>query len=357
MLKVIIVDDEILSIDLLARFLGEFEQIQVTATFTRAHEALEFVRKDAPDVVFLDIEMPDIDGIHLGELLRSGGMLSDIVYVTAYDHYAIQAFEVQATDYLMKPIEQARLAKTIQTIMYRRNTSTLPAETQKKEVAAAASPSGKLAATLIGTFVLYDADGQPIRWRTKKVKELCAYLLHQDQAVHRYQVIDDLWPNTSLDKAVSLLYTTVYQLRRTFHYHSSTQAIAYVDERYSLMIDVSTDIQQVQNILRQDQFDDRQMLDLLEWTSKEYLGQEDYPWSLPQQAQFKAECIKCLEKYALAAERLHEANDTWLLCMNRLLQLAPYNETYCKMLIDYHQRQGDHRKARDIQLAYQEWHE
>lgn len=346
MLRVIIVDDEILAIELLARFLSEIGNINVIATFTRASDALAFLQNDVPDIIFLDIEMPDMNGILMGENLRSRGMFSDIVYVTAYDHYAVKAFEVHATDYIMKPIEKERLSKTIRTIVERKGHARIPAV--KEEV----TPDKGLTATLMGAFVLYSTEGQPIKWRTKKVKELCAYLLHQNRSVHRYQVIDDLWPDTPVEKAVSLLYTTVYQLRKMFLDQSYAHAIAYVDERFSLSIEVATDIQQVKDILQENRREEKSVRNLLELTINEYLDQEDYPWCINQQSLLKAECIQYFEKWALSEANLHLSPETRLLCLNRLLHIDPYNEQYYTQLIQHYLRMGENQKAQDIYRNY-----
>lgn len=113
MFKTLVIDDERLAREELIEQLHQYPDIEVIAQAANAIEGLKLIQKLKPDVVFLDIQMPQITGI---ELLA---MLDDehspyIIFVTAYDQYAIQAFEDHAFDYLLKPINEERLKKTIQ---------------------------------------------------------------------------------------------------------------------------------------------------------------------------------------------------------------------------------------------------
>jgi two-component system LytT family response regulator len=103
--KAIIVDDEQLGRDIIKEFLGDHPQVEVVAECRDAHEAFEAIAKHHPDLLFLDIQMPEINGFELLEMLDEH---PKIIFSTAYDQYAIKAFEVNAVDYLLKPYDEDR---------------------------------------------------------------------------------------------------------------------------------------------------------------------------------------------------------------------------------------------------------
>lgn len=120
MLNAFIVDDEILAINLLEALLRESKLVHITGKFLNPLEALENIPVLQPDILFLDIDMAEMTGIELARTLEQTIHPIDIVFVTAYEHYALEAFNVQATDYILKPIDKTRLLKTIDRIQQRR---------------------------------------------------------------------------------------------------------------------------------------------------------------------------------------------------------------------------------------------
>jgi len=111
-LRVAIVDDERLARDKLRRFLSEAEGFRVIGEAGSGGQAVDLVRRERPDVVFLDVQMPGMDGFAVIEELPDR-ILPAVVFVTAHDEYAIRAFEVEAIDYLLKPFDRARLRQAL----------------------------------------------------------------------------------------------------------------------------------------------------------------------------------------------------------------------------------------------------
>jgi len=112
-MKAIIVDDERLARNELRRLLAEFTEVEIVDEAANVDEGVEKIRQHDPDVVFLDIQMPGKTGFDLLEELDRSPR---VIFTTAYDEYAIKAFEFNALDYLLKPIEPARLAEAIKKI-------------------------------------------------------------------------------------------------------------------------------------------------------------------------------------------------------------------------------------------------
>lgn len=118
-LNVLIVDDEPSARDNLRHLLEEHEGITVIGECANAIEAISVIHRLQPDVVFLDIQMPRISGLEMVGMLDPNRM-PYIVFLTAYDEYAVQAFEEHAFDYLLKPAEPQRLNKTLQRLQQSR---------------------------------------------------------------------------------------------------------------------------------------------------------------------------------------------------------------------------------------------
>src|SRR5258706_13323444 len=105
-LRAVLVDDEQLARDELGYLLGQVGGVEVIGQAGNGVEALTTIERLQPDVVFLDVQMPGLTGFEVARRLLGGRGGSEIVFVTAYDQHAIEAFEVNAVDYLLKPLDQ-----------------------------------------------------------------------------------------------------------------------------------------------------------------------------------------------------------------------------------------------------------
>ena len=114
-ISTVIVDDEQLALDELAYLLKEFPEIELTATARNGLEAVKLIEELEPDLVFLDVQMPGLDGMSVIQKLRTRDIpLPHFVLATAYDQYALEAFRLEALDYILKPIEKDRLLVTVE---------------------------------------------------------------------------------------------------------------------------------------------------------------------------------------------------------------------------------------------------
>ncbi len=113
-MKTIIVDDERLARNELKRLLEDFPRINIVGEAANADEAIELINELNPDLLFLDIQMPGKNGFELLETIED--RVPEVIFTTAYDEYALKAFEYNALDYIMKPIDSVRLAEAIQKV-------------------------------------------------------------------------------------------------------------------------------------------------------------------------------------------------------------------------------------------------
>jgi len=106
-IRVLLVDDEPLAREMLREMLQNDPQVEIVGESCNGREALEAIRSESPDLIFLDVQMPEVGGFEVLNSLDKD-KLPYVIFVTAYDQYAVRAFEVQALDYLLKPFDQER---------------------------------------------------------------------------------------------------------------------------------------------------------------------------------------------------------------------------------------------------------
>ena len=111
-LRVVIADDERPARSFLAALLRSFEDVVIVAEAESGREAVAVIERERPDLALLDLQMPELDGIGVVRMLKKSD-LPLVAFVTAYDEYAVRAFEVNAVDYLLKPVEKARLREAL----------------------------------------------------------------------------------------------------------------------------------------------------------------------------------------------------------------------------------------------------
>ncbi len=211
MLRAITVDDELPNHILLKRFLEEEKQVKVVEQFTNPLDVLEKSEQLQPDVAFIDIEMPEINGLELAERLQVICPSIQIVFVTAFSHYAVEAFHVNAIDYLLKPIEKTEIDRVLNKLQNNKE--------QQKIVESVLEEATIETCRIhtLGCFDVYGAQSKlPIQWMTSKVEELFAYLLlNIGKSVGKEELCDVLWPDTEHENGMMNLYSTVYRLRKT----------------------------------------------------------------------------------------------------------------------------------------------
>ena len=115
MIRAVIVDDEPLARDLLEAILSDIEGVELVATCANGHAAIEAVINHAPDVLFLDIEMPGLNGFDVIKALQSD-ILPKVIFTTAFSEYAIEAFKVNAINYILKPITENAVNESLERI-------------------------------------------------------------------------------------------------------------------------------------------------------------------------------------------------------------------------------------------------
>ncbi|MFT8391425.1 MAG: response regulator [Sporolactobacillus sp.] len=312
-MRALVVDDEELACRQLRRMLQETGAFRDVMTYQDAAKALETAKREPFDAAFLDIEMPEINGIDLAEELQTIVPALHIIFTTAYNEYAVKAFEVNAVDYLLKPIMRKRLEKAVDRLLK------YWAERQSADH----PNSGRFGIECFGSLKFYQfinghKDYCSVKWRTNKARAVYAYLLsHHDRAVSKDVLIEQFWPDFALDKAQTQLYTTIYQIRKMmerlpFNHHIVKSDLGYVLS----IVQTSIDCEKWEADLRRlpDLNDDTYAahINLLNAYKSHYLAAYDYPWAELERirlAQLWLVHAYAIIDYLIAASRYMDAID------------------------------------------------
>jgi len=180
----ICVDDEPLITDYVASLCRELPQIDEVRGFLLAQEALDWLKENPADLVLLDINLPDMNGLALAAEIKRCRPDTAIIFLTGYSEYAVKAFELHVSGYLLKPVNREKLAAEVAYALSER----------------APAPQPKLLVQTFGSFDIF-VGGKPVSFRMAKCKELLAYLVDkQGGGVTRAELASILWEDRLYDR-------------------------------------------------------------------------------------------------------------------------------------------------------------
>lgn len=285
-MRVILVDDERLALDYLERQLMKLADIEIVGKYSDPIVGRKEILQARVDVLFLDISLPEINGIELAEQILETKPDINVVFVTAYNEYAVKAFELNALDYIVKPIRIERLTKTVDRVRERLEI--------KQEYTTAANQGIKMNLFRQVSVEIGSGSSTILQWRTTKAQELFLYLLqYRDQLVRKTTLIDLLWPEYESDKVYSQLYTSVYHIRKTLKPYGDHFQIMNTTEGYILNIhQVCLDIENWETKLNDlppisNETVDEYVESIKLYTG-DYLQEYDYWWAESERQRLKA---------------------------------------------------------------------
>ncbi len=198
-LSALVVDDEQLARDELCYLLRECPDIELAATGANGLEAVELIREHEPDLVLLDVQMPGLDGLGVvRHLLESGAKVPHVIFITAHDQYAVQAFEVNAVDYLLKPLDKSRLRVSLDRV-HRLLESGAPASAKMERLVAQLPPrAGRTKLLVKSANRLFLVDSEDLIYATIE-DGVITVVATMVEGQSTYRTIEDLQSN--LDSA------------------------------------------------------------------------------------------------------------------------------------------------------------
>jgi len=373
MWRAILIDDEEIALDVLEIQLNELGGVAIVGKFQLVAEALRQCEALRPDLIFLDIEMPGMNGLEAADKLLAILPDAEIIYVTAHHQYAVDAFATEAVGYLLKPVAKDKLHKalarleSLHTKMRRRtgggrleaNGGTGMQEgireggQQRSGVPAGTANPGAdkpaLSLKVLGSMELYAPDGRLLTWRTRKTKELFAFLWHhRGQPVYKYAILEHLWPDDPAERGQKLLHTSLYYLRSLFKSEGYGEIVRYGDERY--WIDsavVRSDLEELLKGLTSGfRGEDGQKAAAL--YGGDYLETDHYDWAdayrIELRSSFTTGLLACLDE---------AGDESRIALLRKLIQLEPGRADVYDWLAETCERSGDRAGARQA-LAMKE---
>ena len=166
-MHVVCVDDEPNALEAIERELRKIAEVADIKTFLSPAQALEYITRQETDVAILDIDMPTMGGLSLAKKIREQSPRTNIIFLTGYSHYAVDAFRLHVSGYLLKPALQEDIEKEFS---YLKKTAAVPAHTHRR-----------VRVQCIGNFEVF-VDGAPLKFERSKTKELFAYLVDRKGA-------------------------------------------------------------------------------------------------------------------------------------------------------------------------------
>ncbi len=278
MIKAFIIEDEEYTLLEITEILQDTGSIRVCGAYQSPIEALEKYENQRPQVIFVDIEMPDMDGLTLAELLMNKNPLLKVVFITAYNHYAVQAFDINALDYILKPIDPERCEIMIKRLV--------------KAIELESTTHSSLEVKCFGDFEV-NVYNIPVKWERSKAEELFAYFLaNYNKKIHKEVIIENLWSDYKLSKALRILQTTVHKVRSVLAPYNEQLYIKFQDNSYILIIkDFMFDYKILMNLLaREDAVSFANIpniMDTYESIKKGLFSDKGYLWSYEFEVKLK----------------------------------------------------------------------
>lgn len=343
-MNVMIVDDERLALDYLELQLSKFKEIHIIDTFENPQDFLQHLNEEKIDVVFLDVLMPELSGIEVAKEVMRRSPHTQIVFTSAYESYAIQAFELNVVDYLLKPIQHHRLLESIERCKQRLTNLNPTTSTHPKLMVCAFHSL---------SFKKLNHSNEPlhVKWRTAKVRGVFSFLLHSHgKYISKDSLVDLFWPTVSLEKAFSQLYSAIYQIRKSLTEYQIPITITNIDNGYILELnhiiyDVHVFEQHMHKLpeLAEDTLNTH--LELIELYSGDFFYKEDYTWAESSRERLRMMFIKLIRKVCDFYEDKGKFKDAIALYLH-LQSLCPYYENSYLKLVKLYKEIGNFNDAK-----------
>jgi two-component SAPR family response regulator len=340
-LRTILVDDEELSIKRLKKILTEYSEVQICNVFSNSLEAYEYIKENKIDVAFLDISMPDIDGMTFLNMLHDIDNNIDIVFVTGYDEHAVKAFELNALDYLMKPVTSERLQNTLDKI--------------KKKRPQVQENSGIKVSFFNGFKVcIAGGEGREIKLRSPKTEELFAFIVYKG-TTNREEIVDTLWEGFDFDKALKNINSNMYYIRKALSFYGLEDCIKTGKKEISIKTGrITCDLFEFERLIKESKIagikDSSFYEKTIELYSGGFLNGKGYEWAVEKARNLEKDYIELLEEAARFYME-YEQPQRALVKLYKILETDSLREDVHNQIILLYMELGRENEARQQYLA------
>ncbi len=230
-MKAVLVEDEESVLLVIKKMLSGIPDIEVVGMFQKAVDAYGFLYEHETDIVFIDINLAGESGMELARKMQSAGLNMEIVFLTAFREYTLEAFEVSAFDYIIKPVSQQRLESTVSKIRRKRMN-------KYRDANAMPRTNNKAAIYCLGGLDVRSDKDKAVKWISSKSIELFSYLLlNKGRLTSRRVILDEVFYGMTKKNAEAYLNTSIYQMRKSLEQHSLKFMIISGMESYGLELE------------------------------------------------------------------------------------------------------------------------
>ncbi|MGO4269166.1 response regulator [Paenibacillus sp. TAF58] len=320
-MKVIIIDDEKAMHLIMKRMLAKVTDLELVGSFMETAAAYSYVMNHEVDLIFVDISMPRENGLEFAQRVRDSGRETKIVFITSHKEYALFAFDVYAFDYIVKPVVQERLHKTIHRAF---------AEKQSQQsLEAKQDPTfNEVKFYCLGGIDIQSTEGVRVKWKSSKSAELFGYLLlHKGRLVSRARLIEDMFGDMPQKNAEIYLNTTVYQLRKVLETYGLKENLHSDNNHYALSLnDVRVDILSFEEGYRKmpvvDESNIEQAIELEQLYRGDLFGDRAFSWAWNEVERLSLMYTSFTQRLCIALLNRGETNAA----IRLLMKLITHNE-------------------------------
>ncbi|RED58586.1 response regulator [Cohnella lupini] len=340
-MKIVLIDDDPVMHLIMRKMLVKLPEVQVAGAFADTQSATEFLANNADiELAFVDISMPGESGMSFAAKMEEANSKVQIVFVTSHKEYALKAYDLSVMDYLVKPVSQERLERTVNRALAGRESARA-----SRLGDSVARKKGEIIITALGDFSVQNESGR-VKWISSKSAELFAYLLlNRGKRIARSRLVADIFGGMTSDSAEKYLNTTVYQLRKSLEPLGLREAVRSENDGYALeLINVVIDYEEFEQRAgkpeRMESSDADDFLQSERLYTGDLFGNKAYVWAIHETerlAELYANFVKQLSEALLSLRNTSAA-------MKLLLKLHarnPLDESVVRLLMRVHGQDGN----------------
>jgi two-component SAPR family response regulator len=351
-MKVILVDDEPTMHLILRKMLDKLPGVEVVGAFTDTQSAASCLSENPDiDLAFVDISMKDENGMAFVARLEGVGFITQIVFVTSHKDFALEAYELSALDYLVKPVSQERLQRTVNRAMA--NQRDLRSTLQQ---ATAFPESGIITITALGDVTASNEAGR-VKWISRKCTELFAYLLlNHGKRIPRSRLLGEIFGGMDQVNAENYLNTTVYQLRKSLEPQGMREAVRSENDGYALelnnpVIDYVEFAKQADKLQFIDAGNIESAIQIERLYTGDLFGDKAYVWAIQETERYAQLYTAFSKKLAAGLISLQDSAAASKLLF-KLNERNPLDESVVRLLMTTHGMTGDKKGLTALYSKY-----
>jgi two-component SAPR family response regulator len=352
-MKVILVDDEPTMHLILRKMLVKLPEVHVAGAFTDTVSAASFLKENTDiGLAFVDISMPGENGMEFAAKMEAWNSPVQLVFVTSHKEFALNAYELSVVDYLVKPVSQERLQRTVNRALANQrhiHSPSLPAP--------ATADFGRIVLTALGDVAVSNGEGR-VRWISRKCAELFAYLLlYRGKRIPRSRLVADIFGGMNQANAENYLNTTVYQLRKSLEPLGMREVIRSENDGYALelmkdpVIDFLEFEKQVEQLQSIEAGNVARALQVERLYTGDLFGDKAYVWAIQETERYAELYASFVKRLAAVLISLRDTAAASKLLL-KLNQSNPLDESVIRLLMMIREQTGDKKGLTALYTDY-----